>query len=391
MKKRFKSLIFILILVLIMSTQFLGQPVKADELISKTNTTEFIQSSKIPENIINFAKDKFETLSQGVKDNPYLYELNSDEANNLCLGQGFNIFNLEDNKTSNIYYFPVLSDKKIKEILTVSLNDDGTYSATLGKDFAQKLENVSMKSTTENPLLLLSYKELIVAKNKNGITKLNNLSINKNSSFNEDTLNRIINSKEIAKTSTNIVNVKKVLPTTHKKVSHSSNLLGASNTNSGRYLSVPITTQRTSDGVQHGMCWAASVSCIVNYKLNKNITAANVCDLMNVGYDDGANGIVARNALGIYGISAFAVDNPLSFDQVVNYINNNKPVYMRSTSNIGNHATVINGWIKYSDGNSLILMDPAYECYKQAYSSGNTFSFGFGNTIMTWYASVFLL
>lgn len=121
-----------------------------------------------------------------------------------------------------------------------------------------------------------------------------------------------------------------------------------------RYLQVPIVTQRTSDGVQHGMCWAASVASIVNYKLGENITAADVCNLMNIGYDTGANGNTASLALNIYGVSSYAVGSPISFQQVTSYINNNKPVYMRSTSNIGNHATVINGWITSSDGNALL-------------------------------------
>ncbi|WP_446899294.1 hypothetical protein ACSVC9_05235 [Clostridium sp. LBM24168] len=54
---------------------------------------------------------------------------------------------------------------------------------------------------------------------------------------------------------------------------------------------------------------------------------------------------------------------------------------MRLTSTIEDHAAVINGWITSEDDNALVLMYPAYECYKQAYSSGSTFYF-FGNTTM---------
>ena len=52
----------------------------------------------------------------------------------------------------------------------------------------------------------------------------------------------------------------------------------------------------------YGLCWAASVATICNYLNGSNITAKNVADEMNIGYEEGAWLYDAQRALNAYGV-----------------------------------------------------------------------------------------
>ena len=52
----------------------------------------------------------------------------------------------------------------------------------------------------------------------------------------------------------------------------------------------------------YGLCWAASVATICNYLNGSNITAKNVADKMNIGYDEGAGLYDAQRAMSAYGV-----------------------------------------------------------------------------------------
>lgn len=50
----------------------------------------------------------------------------------------------------------------------------------------------------------------------------------------------------------------------------------------------------------YGRCWAASMATILNYLNGTSITAANICDTMNIGYNDGASIETAMHAMANY-------------------------------------------------------------------------------------------
>lgn len=386
--KLFRRTLLAFSLLMTVSMTCFAEPNNA--VTSNHANDEYVESTVIPNKVETFVKDKFQMLVESVRKHPDLYGLQANETNKLYLGNGFSIFEIKTKEASNIYYFPVLSKNKIAEIITVSLNKNDKISATVGKDFSGTLENAAGKSSKNDPLTIWAYKGILVAKNSKSETQLNNSPL-PGSKVSKSEMSSMVKKAALNLKNAHKVNIKNSLPTAVKNITYDSKILYGKRNNNSKFLNVPIVPQRTSDGVQHGMCWAASVASIVNYVMGENVTAVDVCDKMNVGYDDGANGATACDALNSYGVSSSSVDSVIGFDSAYNYINNNKPVYMRSSCSDGAHATVINGWTKSSDGNTLTIMDPAYECYKQVYSDdGSDYYYYFGDLVMQWYATVVL-
>ena len=52
----------------------------------------------------------------------------------------------------------------------------------------------------------------------------------------------------------------------------------------------------------YSRCWAASVATIINYLRGTNVSAAKICDVMNIDYDAGGSIYDKQNALIKYGI-----------------------------------------------------------------------------------------
>lgn len=179
------------------------------------------------------------------------------------------------------------------------------------------------------------------------------------------------------------------------------NMAAVTRASGSSYLSsYPIVDQNV-DGVQRGLCWAATVASMCRFEKPStygSLTAKQVADHMNIGYDKG--GTNAKSALSYYLGSPYVptTTSVLSDDAIKTVIDNVDPAYMRNKRKTGfwpwssdYHAVALTGYSFTSSGSTIQIMDPAYEQFKTATKSGSSWSFAFGDTSFTWQDTVRLL
>lgn len=98
------------------------------------------------------------------------------------------------------------------------------------------------------------------------------------------------------------------------------------------------------DQGNYGLCWAACVATIVNYKKNLSLTAINVADRVGIGYDDGANIIEITDALGEYGLTYSYNAGKAPWSNSKAKLQADRPFIIALTSEIGGHALTVYGF-----------------------------------------------
>lgn len=94
--------------------------------------TLYIQSDPVPQEVTDYAKDIFRTISKSEME--YL-GLSDEKAENAVLGAGFRANPVEGYTNIAVcYYFPVLSGGEISAVLNVIINDDGDYGFEFGQN-----------------------------------------------------------------------------------------------------------------------------------------------------------------------------------------------------------------------------------------------------------------
>jgi hypothetical protein len=141
-----------------------------------------------------------------------------------------------------------------------------------------------------------------------------------------------------------------------------------------------------------GRCWAASMATILNYLNGTDITAANVCDAMNIGYNTGASIDVAMNAMALYSSSPYIylLYDQTSFFEVEVNLDIKKPMYLSTVDTNDSskgHAVALTGYV--SDlWNSIVLWNPGLNNglggaqIVDYVISGTTFAYN--NTVYRW-------
>lgn len=250
------------------------------------------------------------------------------------------------------------------------------------------LNNLKKNEMNDPYIILGTSTGQLFAKNSTGLYSLNEkYCTTEQKSNNEKTKFNSI--KNISAKTNNIFNEFETSPRDINQKVISKNLtissFVSSNSNTGNSLNVTLVPQGNLP-----ICWAATVACMVSYRNKVSLSATNVCDTMGVPYAGQDPAGVPVNALNHYGVKSTFLNSVPSFSTIMDSIDNGKPIYMSSTSSIGGHATTLYGYLTSSQGVGILLMDSAYACAKQGYSSGNTFTFDFGGTKMTWTRTIMI-
>ncbi|MBL6988838.1 MAG: C39 family peptidase [Bacteriovoracaceae bacterium] len=131
-------------------------------------------------------------------------------------------------------------------------------------------------------------------------------------------------------------------------------------------LDIELQMQRTSV-----WCWAAVVAMIVNYKQDKTYRDCQVLDKFFTSKWERESGCCQRNRrcvvpgsdddmsemMGMYDLESKWVAGPLTFEQVVEEIDNDNPIVVGlkdANRNMG-HVVVLSG---YQTPNRLVILDP---------------------------------
>lgn len=112
----------------------------------------------------------------------------------------------------------------------------------------------------------------------------------------------------------------------------------------------------------YGLCWAATVATIVNYRKGTNITAKEVAKAMGIGYDDGGRDEDVENALSKYGLYTYYTiyDQVGSFSTIMKHIQSQYPMRVSGRNAAGEgHSVTLYGYRNLSNGKYIMLWNSA--------------------------------
>lgn len=124
-------------------------------------------------------------------------------------------------------------------------------------------------------------------------------------------------------------------------------------TSSNKLGSISLATKKcnitnfVSQG-NDGLCWAASVATIVNYKRGLGVhgyTARNIADEMGIGYNEGCSVDEARAALARYGLSYNILKDKMSWYSIKRNISLDKPFMIGLKCDNGKHFITGYGYV----------------------------------------------
>ena len=148
--------------------------------------------------------------------------------------------------------------------------------------------------------------------------------------------------------------------------------------------------QQDKNGRERGLCWAATVATMVNYRSGKRMLESyTIADEMNINYDSGGTMYDMTRALSNYGYSYGTSNQQLSMDSVVSYINDKQPLGLCAYSSAGGHAVTIVGYSNESNNKTLTIWNSGnHQMQTCTYQSSGT-SFTYGGYRFTWYSTVY--
>lgn len=140
------------------------------------------------------------------------------------------------------------------------------------------------------------------------------------------------------------------------------------------------------------MCWAASVATTVryrNYSKYPKLTAKQVSNKMNIGYNKGGTLSDMKNALSKYGITSYKTSNTqISFSKAQTNILNQYPFIIGATSNFGGHAVTGVGYTTYGGINQITFYNSGTnKCATVEYRTSGT-KFSYANHTFKWVETV---
>lgn len=112
----------------------------------------------------------------------------------------------------------------------------------------------------------------------------------------------------------------------------------------------------------YGLCWAATVATIVNYRKGTNITAKEVANAMGIGYNDGGRDEDVWNALSKYGLYTYYTmyDQVKSFSTITKHIQSQYPMRVSGRNAAGEgHSVTLYGYRSLSNGKYIMLWNSA--------------------------------
>lgn len=288
---------------------------------------------------------------------------------------GFTLFNVEENTSS--VCFPVVKNGKIEAIFEVSLFEN-EYNASLSSSFSKELET-TLKSVTKDIVFLTDGQIVQFYDGKNVSTIYDNRlkyrdtrTVNLASLFDYN-FSSLKNNTSLSKISSYTKKQNSVVP------------LAADGPLSYKTLSVNGVIQTGNT------CWAATCAAIINFFNGTSLTAYNVAyQIYGSNWNQGASWTQIRNAYLHWNISATQT-GVISFTQIKNNINSNKPLHLGLVSSSVGHSVALIGYEDWTgvagslSDKIIILLEPNDGLHKtvKLNSSGN-FSYSLGGGSYSW-------
>ena len=299
----------------------------------------------LPTEITAFANENVDTIADILVNDGII---TATEVKNQHFGKPYIIYNSYDNQ-EGIYYFPIVVYDKVVAVATVLDTEDG-MELQVGKDISDQLNEIGY---IYSDYILYEYGNDIYAENTAGKNYLYSYA----SRQTELTRGQKIREKNFynafLKKKYKIINakVKKFTKCREKKSSVDGNL--------DALITGSLSLHKPMGQYGYGMCWAAAVATVVNYKKTSAVSAFEVCNRMGIGYNKGGTIFDEQAALSKYGVNYGKIRNSmLDWTTLKKNINNKYPIIANLLCNDGAlnaHAVTIYGYastskkIKYWD------------------------------------------
>lgn len=371
MKKFLKNFLGFILSILIVTLNI--TVVYASSTNQQVSNKGKIITKKINQNLIDYANTQFKRHILIASRNSEEFGFEDEDVSEFILGHPFSVYeydgdNLKDNQ---IYYFPVVSNNKIKAVLGVAYVN-GEYHSTLQKAFAEELEKlITNKNSTfrivnnEDKLKAISSSEEIVISKHNS----NGIEIRKRIIHNEKSIkNDKISNDEVILDENDLKS-----PIENNKTSNDEVILDEDDLKSSvkqpkmagyipdgpyEYNSIPmkIVTQGN-----YNWCWAATCAGIINYLKGENLSAKDVVTYVyGSAVNEGGSWNEMKKAYNHWGLTPYQTDT-MPYWQVKNNIDAMQPIHLGLNQGQYRHSVTLKGYEKYRDGNNLyILIDPNY-------------------------------
>lgn len=251
-----------------------------------------------------------------------------------------------------IYYFPIAYNGSIVSVITVLNTVDG-YVYQYGEDIAEYLNCIDYLET--NPVLY-EYKNAIYAENEEHKVCLYSFSplvFDKKENRAIEQFHHLSYTEKCHVVGEKIQNMIVCMQDESTKDCDLQERMKA--------YTNKISLYKPMGQYGHGMCWAASVATVVNYRKTSAVNPYEVCNKMGIGYETGGSIYDEQQALSLYGVSyAQIAKSPLGWETIKNNVDSKYPIIANLKCNDGTynpHAVTIYDYdpsgkrIKYWDSN----------------------------------------
>lgn len=294
---------------------------------------------------------------------------NIDKRSALSMSQPFEIVNADIPQTKQVFLF---LEGQCIGVLTFAYN--GRYSSSF---IHTKLSQITACAETGEPIALIADAGELLLSTKNGVRKLLG---EKDDSSSDSLSNRII--ENAAK--------RKIVLTGFSDGDDAKEALRG-----GNYLSVPIVSNTTSPDTGKGLCWAASIAAIINYRCSDegaNYSALGLYNLLKTAYPGSGypygSAQWEQRGFNIASLTYTHVNAGTTFSNVQNIIDQYRPIYCGLQRTGAAHAVVIVGYYIGYGYYAYRLMDPNLTYYINVTvdntSSNFTYSAPYGITFTNW-------
>lgn len=333
----------------------------------------------IPESASEYVETHFDEAISVIDTYQKYYQVTSNDLDTADLGTPFIVYELGRTTQDEIYYYPVLnSDGEIILLLSVMGTTEG-WNLSLSEEWVDGLQQID--EITPEYIFYKSGDNLYAENKEEGFSIAGGIDsdINtfKNKSYSEKKREISDICADFQKINTNNTQI------TTANIIDGYTPSFSTSTSSSKICSLYNKKEQGN----YGLCWAANVATICNYRLGTNITAKNVADRMGIGYNKGADIMDAQIALTSYGVSYNNLNmstSRMSWTSLKTNINNKYPVYVSAKTPTSGHAVTAYGYSVSAGTNYVILWNSGTgnsitATYK---TSGTTFSYN--NSTYTW-------
>lgn len=373
--RKLASIFMILVMLLVM--------IPSDNVLANSQG-----ENNIPTDATIYAQQHYKELVEAVKMHNEDYNVQEIQYNDVSLGIPFVIYELDAEVQDEIYYYPILgTDGNIILLMCVIGTTEG-WNLSASEEWVNELNKIG---GIKSDLVFYKLGENLWAEDDKDIYEI----IGDKNLFAEYSVSRgYLEEKEKYSKENTIfkkTDINKITITSKNRKDTYTPAFSSSTTSS------KICSLYNSKGQgNYGLCWAATVATICNYRKGTNLSASTIADGMNIGYDDGANIYEAQQALKNNGVQYNSVygnsNTKMPWSVLKANIDNKYPIYVSAKATNSGHAVTAYGYTIAAGMKYIVLWNSGINGGKGSpitvsfYEDGTSFSYN--NTTYTWTYSV---